>query len=247
MEEDGRQTGSVIRRGRPCVGPSDDTSRTASWAGLAVAWGGTALLVSPASRFLGPPGSIVTACFEQAVLWLLFIAVLVIVFAWEQERLSSLWLRPLEWQSFAWAAALVAASLLVLFPVTEWLRRTLGLPGYQAGMEAVLALPAWFRLVAAMTAGVVEETLFRGYSVTRLSRLTGSVWLAAGISVVASAMLHLPMWGPGPSLAFLVGGAATTAFFVWRRDLLAMMIAHAIIDTWGLVVTPDVSQWWVGN
>jgi len=158
---------------------------------------------------------------------------------------ASLWLRPLEWQSFAWAAALVAASILALFPATEWLRRALGLQGYGAGMESVLALPAWFRLVAAVTAGVVEETLFRGYSVTRLSRLIGRVWLAAAISVVASALLHLPMWGPGPSLSFLVGGAATTAFFVWRRDLLAMMIAHTAIDAWGLVVTPQLSQWWL--
>jgi membrane protease YdiL (CAAX protease family) len=111
-------------------------------------------------------------------------------------------------------------------------------------MEKALVLPIWFRVVAVVTAGIAEETLFRGYALTRLARLTGNLWLAAGLSALVFAALHFPVWGAGPSLAFFVGGLATTAFFIWRRDLLAMIIAHIAIDAWGLVVTPLYSQWW---
>ena len=34
------------------------------------------------------------------------------------------------------------------------------------------------------------------------------------------------------------------AFFVWRKDLLAMMIFHVSIDAIGLIVAPMLSEWW---
>jgi membrane protease YdiL (CAAX protease family) len=212
--------------------------------GLVVAWGGTAFLVSPAAGFFGNPASIVTKCLEQIALWLLFAAIVGIVVFWEKQPLASLWVRPLQWQSVAWGGLLFLASILFLFPATEWVRSALGLAGYEPGMDKALAFPIWFRVIAVVTAGIVEETLFRGYAVTRLARLTGSLWLAAALSATVFAALHLPVWGAGPSLAFLIGSAATTGFFIWRRDLLAMIIAHVAIDAWGLVVTPLYSEWW---
>jgi membrane protease YdiL (CAAX protease family) len=74
--------------------------------------------------------------------------------------------------------------------------------------------------------------------------LSGSPLLAISLSSVVFAALHYPVWGAGPSVAFFIGGLATTVFFVWRRDLLAMIFAHAAIDMWGLVITPAFSQWW---
>jgi membrane protease YdiL (CAAX protease family) len=111
-------------------------------------------------------------------------------------------------------------------------------------METALAYPLWLRVFAALTAGFVEETLFRGFAVTRVLQLTGSTLLAIGVSSAVYAALHLPVWGAGPSLGFFVGGLATTAFFVWRRDLAAMIIAHVALDMWGLVISPGLSRWW---
>jgi membrane protease YdiL (CAAX protease family) len=212
--------------------------------GLVVAWGGTAILVSPLVGFLGDSGSVATQCLEQGTLWLLFAAIIGIVVLWEKRPLASLWIQPPQWHSLAWAGLLVIVSILFLFPATEWVRRAAGLSGYAAGMEKALALPVWFRVWAVVTAGIVEETLFRGYAVTRLARLTGSVWLAGAVSTAVFAGLHLPVWGAGPSLAFLISGLAMTGFFIWRRDLLAMIMAHIAIDAWGFVVTPGYSKWW---
>jgi uncharacterized protein len=213
-------------------------------AGLSVAWGGTALLVSPFARSLGNPASVVSGLLGQAALWLLCAVVICVVVFWEGEPLASLWLRTLRWQTLAWAAVLIFGSIVLIFPFTEWVRKAAGLRGYAGGVETVLAYPVWFRIMAVITAGVVEEVLFRGYAVTRLARLTGSLSPAVVLSSLVFAALHLPAWGAGPSLAFFIGGLATTAFFVWRRDLAAMIIAHAAIDAWALVVTPTFSRWW---
>jgi hypothetical protein len=175
---------------------------------------------------------------------LVFAVVVSIVMLWEQQPLASLWLQPFRWQSVAWGVALTLALLRLVIPAREWLRRAAGLSGYAAGVERVLALPIWFRVVAVVTAGVVEETLFHGYAVTRLLLLTGSLWLAGMLAITVFAALHFPYWGAGPVLAFLVGDIVTTAFFIWRQDLLAMVVAHCAVDAWGLVVTPLYGEWW---
>jgi membrane protease YdiL (CAAX protease family) len=45
-------------------------------------------------------------------------------------------------------------------------------------------------------------------------------------------------------LAWFLGGLVVTAFFVWRQDLAAMMIAHAVVDLMGFVIVPSYSRWW---
>ena len=112
-------------------------------------------------------------------------------------------------------------------------------------MEQVIAFPVWYRSAAVICAGVVEELMFRGFTITRLARLTGSIWLAGAIAVLAFAALHVPMWGWGFAVGGLFGGAVTTAFFIWRKDLLAMMVFHAITDATGLLITPMFSEWWL--
>ena len=228
---------------RTCV----DRRKAAALTGVAIAWGGTALLVSPAARALSDPPGVAGALLGQALLWLIWIAVLAIVFFWEQESLASLWLR-FRWQSVGWAVVLIALHRWVLFPASEWLRQAVGVAGYEAGMETAMRLPAWARLIAVIGAGIVEETLFRGYAVTRLARLTGSVWVGGTIATAVFSALHIPVWGAGLAFtAFFVGGLPMTAFFIWRKDLLAMMIAHVAIDALGLVVDPMFGEWWKGR
>jgi uncharacterized protein len=221
---------------------SERRKAAASIIGLALVWGGTMLLISPAATLL--KNSILGACLGQGALWMLFSTTLMIVLFWEKQPIDSLWLKPLWWQSACWAAVLFFLNIFVLFPITDWFRTAFRLPGYAAGMEITLAFPVWLRIVAVITAGIVEETLFRSYTITRLGWLSGSTFLGAAVSVTAFAALHIPVWGVGPSMAFLLSGAVMTAFFLWKRDLLIMIIAHIAIDAWALIVTPHFSHWW---
>jgi hypothetical protein len=46
-------------------------------------------------------------------------------------------------------------------------------------------------------------------------------------------------WGWGPLPAFLISGSVATAFYLWRRDLLAVIVGHALTGAAGfLLLTP---------
>jgi membrane protease YdiL (CAAX protease family) len=223
------------------IAPSNNT---AVITGLAIAWGGTALLVCLLARDPDDPSRLPLALVGEALFWALAAAVVASVLFWEKQPLRSLWLQPFRWPSIAWGFFLVAVYYAMLFPFGEWVRRSAGLPGFGAGMDQVTRYPLWYRMIAVVGAGIGEEILFRGFSVTRLAMLTGRIWLAALVTLVGFCVLHVPLWGWGFALGGLVSGAAAMAFFIWRKDLLAMMIFHISTDAIGIVIAPIFSEWW---
>jgi membrane protease YdiL (CAAX protease family) len=165
-----------------------------------------------------------------------------VVLFWEQRPLASLGLQPLAWSSVAWGLALAAAQMWVVVPATLRLIRALGLLGFDSGIATVVAWPLWLRILAVVTAGVVEEALFRGYAIDRLAPFTGGMWPAGALSLAVFALVHLPMWGAGPVVSIAVTGGVATAFFLLRGDLLANIVAHVVTDAMGLIVVPYLSR-----
>lgn len=210
--------------------------------GLTVAWGGTVLLLSPVDRLLGAPDRLTTKVMEQLVLWVLFAVIIAVVRFWEKQPLASIGLRPFRWSSLAWGLILAATTIYVAMPSLTWALKAAGIPGFEAGMANLLVLPVWFRIVAVVTAGIVEDTLFLGYAFTRLTRITGSQWLAGIVAGAVFSLLHLPNWGVGPVLTYFVAVGLAMSFFAWRRDLLANIVAHTIVDGMGLVVIPALAS-----
>ena len=83
--------------------------------------------------------------------------------------------------------------------------------------------------LAVVRAGISEEVFYRGFAIERLQSITGSKWIAAGISLVLFAGFHFRQGWAGMLLA-LVLGAVLTAFYLWKRDLLANMVGHFLVD-----------------
>ncbi|HEV3041403.1 MAG TPA: hypothetical protein VHA33_26810 [Candidatus Angelobacter sp.] len=69
---------------------NSNNSRLPLFVGLGVALGGTALLVSPASRIVGDPAKLTTRVLYQLILWVLLGLVILIVTLWERRSLSSI-------------------------------------------------------------------------------------------------------------------------------------------------------------
>jgi membrane protease YdiL (CAAX protease family) len=44
----------------------------------------------------------------------------------------------------------------------------------------------------------------------------------------AFSLAHLPFWGATSALFTLVAGAALTALYLWKRNLVVNMLAHAL-------------------
>ena len=77
--------------------------------------------------------------------------------------------------------------------------------------------------------GISEEVLYRGYAIERLQSITGSKWIAAAISLILFAAFHFRQGLAGVVLAFVLG-AILTAFYLWKRNLVANITAHFLVD-----------------
>jgi membrane protease YdiL (CAAX protease family) len=140
--------------------------------------------------------------------------------------------------------ALLAGLLLGLFQLTQ--RRA----GPQLWELIITGKALYlFPLAAAfgmLTAGFTEEFFFRGFLQTRAEKATGSPWIAILLVTVAFGLYHVPYaylnpnWPTAGDLpaAFRVamvegalGGIILGAAYVfWKRNLLACIVLHGMID-----------------
>lgn len=195
----------------------------------------TIALVAPPLFAIVPPrlfGS-VPSLRSSVVLQLLYCGlvplIVWIVVRWERLPLSSIGMRGFRWSSIGWALVLWLLIGFVLPQLTGPMIVRFGSHGLQAGLQALSNYPEWFLVVVGATGGVIEETLYRGYAVERLVTLTGREWLGGAIVVAIFTLAHVPMWGLGFALAAdLPFAVVMTAFYLWRRDLVASALAHSV-------------------
>jgi membrane protease YdiL (CAAX protease family) len=158
--------------------------------------------------------------FAASVVW--------VVLRRERLPLRSIGVKRPTWSTLAGAILVALVALYVLPLATTPLIKLLGTEGLDAGLQRLAALPAWFRVFVGVTGGAVEELLYRGFAVERLAAMTGRRWLAGTLAALAFGFAHVPAWGLAFSLvADLPFGILMTAFYLWRRDLLANVLAHS--------------------
>jgi uncharacterized protein len=197
--------------------------------GLILALGGPALLAGPLPRLLGEKDARRTCLIDQLCRLALAAGVIAVVVRWEGRPLASLGWQGFAWESLAWGSMLAFIFVRVLVPAESRLLGRLGLAAEQ-GPVPLKPLPVPFLVFAAVVAGVAEETLFRGYAFARIAELTDSGIFAGLITVAVLAQAHLYRRGGGAAASFAINGGVLTAFFAWRHDLLANVIAHALTD-----------------
>ncbi|MFC7251506.1 CPBP family intramembrane glutamic endopeptidase [Halomicroarcula sp. GCM10025324] len=99
-------------------------------------------------------------------------------------------------------------------------------------------MPVQFGIV--VTAVVTEEILWRGYPIERLTELTGSVWVGAGVSGVVFLAVHFPAWGIVGAVPQAVFTLVLVGVYVWSRNVVACMISHGVINVLMILVLPRV-------
>jgi membrane protease YdiL (CAAX protease family) len=202
------------------------STRGWTYAGLAISLLGIPAIVT-AQRLLAPdPTASSGIVIRELAILAVTAFVLWIVVARERLPLSSIGLRfDHIGRSVGWGFGLAVVAFAVL---------AICLVGFSAldihygeGGAISRALPVTF--LAVLRAGISEEVLYRGFALERLQSLTGSKWLAAVITLVLFAAFHFRQGLPGVFLAFVLG-AVFTAFYLWKRDLLATITGHFLVD-----------------
>jgi membrane protease YdiL (CAAX protease family) len=213
--------------------PSDPQRWTVSLFGLALALGVPAL---PLGQWLSPGNGISARLGREAIWWVLAGMILLWVLRVERRSLSSIGLRPPTWRTFAWglgSSALMMATVMLSYAV---IFPALGLKMNIAAVHGLTQVPLWLQTATMVRAGVVEEILFRGYAIERLWALTGSIWVAAGLSAAVFVAVHISSWGYAQLIVVGFGAVILTLLYLFRRDLVSNMLAHFLTDFIGFML-----------
>ncbi len=133
---------------------------------------------------------------------------------------------------YAGGIAINTVCVLLIFPVLHLPRPSLSAFGdlqHHPGLYAYWLLMAWF------SAAIGEELQFRGFLWSRLERLCGGAnwaWIAALAG--QAAIFALGHGYQGPAGLIVTGGLGLVlggVYLAGRRNLVACMILHGLIDT----------------
>ncbi len=220
----------------------DSAPRRASlWtiAGLAcVLLGPLLATTAPMQRLYLMAGSGLASVFvAQSSLWVVLAAALACHLYGDRLPLSAVGLVRPRLRSILLGLGVGASVYVGLYAIAFVLWKN-GLFEAKAPASQILQWPLWLRLFMLITAGVAEEALYRGFAIERLTALTGRRWLAALIALAAFVAAHVPFWGLGAIATPIVGGGFFTLVYLWRRDLVACMVAHLAVDSVGLLLAP---------
>jgi membrane protease YdiL (CAAX protease family) len=211
--------------------PSEKNVLASSGAGKAVTWIGlglslfSMLIIRQVFRAVTPePGTALTLAREACMF---ASAGLLVWLVRKREALPltsiGIGTSPL-WKSLAWGVVIAIACIVpaaVMVKLTGY--------GHGAASQAFAKLPVWVLFVVVLRAGIVEELFFRGYAIERL-RAVGAGRIASW--AIPLAIFSAAHWTGGAAniLIALVLGGILTAFYLWRRDLVANMFGHFLVD-----------------
>jgi membrane protease YdiL (CAAX protease family) len=195
-----------------------------TWLGLFIALFGL-LVVRQAVSFVWPAPTFPAAVWKESLIWICAIALLVIVKCGEGLPFSSIGIGTSKWwKSLSWGIVLATVCLAVAAVLVALTHFNGGSTG-----EAFSKLPLWLVTLIVVRAGVVEELCYRGYAIERLNTLGLNRSVAAGVALLIFGIGH---WTGGWAniVIALVLGAILAGFYLWKRDLVANMIAHFLVD-----------------
>jgi CAAX protease family protein len=169
--------------------------------------------------------------------WLIFATIVAWVVLLERRDLASIGVRPFRW----WTVPLGLVAGTAILGASGILIGVLHLSSNTQFAGYLLSLPWPTRAMLVITAGVWEETAYRGYALERLASILGSKWLAGGVTVLCFAFAHIPAVGLDHILPVLIVSIFVTLLYLWRRNLVLNMVAHATVDAISLLALPFIA------
>lgn len=190
-----------------------------------------ALFALPLFAFLGRSFVEIGPVGELAVQWAVAAAVLGVAVAVEGQSLPDVGFRRPAWVDLGYLLAAAVAALLA-FAATDPVVEALGLRVADDAGAMTAGVNLGVALAGAVTVGVVEEVLFRGYAIERLLAYTERPLVAGGIAWGAFTAAHAVVWPAGNLLQIAAVAAVFTAVYVRRRTLVPVVGAHVLV--WGV-------------
>jgi len=202
----------------------------ATWVGLFGSLFGM-LIIREVVKRAYPAGGAGPSELREGLMFASAVGLLLLVTLWEKLPLTSIGLGTTRWwKSILWSLPLTVACLLAAGALIY-------LTNYGHGKTAASfdQLPLWLVTVIVLRAGIVEELFYRGFAIERLQAMGLGRWAAALIPLVIFSVGHWTGGAANILIAFVLG-AFLSLFYLWRRDLVANMFAHFLVDFLGNVM-----------
>jgi len=173
----------------------------------------------------------------EAFAWLYAAAVLAIALFWERRTPASIGLRRITLASLGFGIGALAAIYVVG-----------GIAGYvvyfvlheperaPAQVAALLGGSLLYALSLGVRAGVIEEIFFRGLAIEQLTVLTGRRRLSALIATSVFVLMHALFFDWVQLVPVAAISVVLAVLYLWRHDLWANIIAHAVVDCISLTI-----------
>jgi len=204
-----------------------------TWVGLAVALLGL-LVVRHAVLYFFHTLTVSAAIWTESLMWLLIAALCLIIRRGEKLPFSSVGLGRHRWtKSLGWGVVITIA-IIAFGSIADLIAVLVHYQDNEFGKQ-MLGLPVWILTLTCLRAGIGEELFYRGYAIERLQALGLSRFWAAAIPVLIFSFGHWTSGWPNIIVA-LMAGSVLAVFYQWRRDLLANMIGHFLVDFIGVVI-----------
>jgi CAAX protease family protein len=204
--------------------PSVAKISPATWAGLFLSLFAM-VVIRQAFVFFVPEITLGSAILKETLIWASAAVLILIIRRGERLSLRSIGLGTSRWwKSIAWSLVIAVTSAAVVGSLAY-----LTGYGHGPGSAAFEKLPLWLITAIVLRAGVVEELFYRGYAIERLRMVgLGRFW-SVTIPLVIFSLGH---WSGGAAniLIAFAAGLILTGFYLWRRDLVANMVGHGLVD-----------------
>ncbi|MGO8997576.1 MAG: CPBP family intramembrane glutamic endopeptidase [Polyangiaceae bacterium] len=199
-----------------------------TYAGLAIALFGIPATTATFRLLTGETHSNLQLATRELTLFALVGILLLLVTRAERQPLSSIGLRFDRPGRSILRGLILGVVMLVLSVALYLVLPKIGLHVGGSGSHPFVPAIAVVTLHM-LRAAVAEEIFFRGYAIERLEKLTGSPWIASLASLLVFASSHY-VQGLGGIVGALVLGGVMTVYYVKRRDLLANVTGHFLVD-----------------
>ena len=177
---------------------------------------------------LGVTNTDLSTLSTMGIHWALALLVLGIALRGEGLSLSQLGFRRPSRIDIGYIIVTSAAILLV-YSVTPPLIEALGLPVSESGGLVETSTGIGVAIAYAITIGIVEEVLYRGYPIERLLAYTDSSLVAGGVTWLVFTAAHAMTWPLGSLLQTSVVAAVLTVVYLRRRTLVPVVGAHVLV------------------
>lgn len=218
----------------------EETLTTNLLAVLVALLGPAMVIVARAAFFFGRTGW-APRLRAAVVLWGVAALALWLTIGFGRHSSASIGLMTFNFASLGWGILFGIAGL-ATFPFQIALAKAMHRPpAPPEALEALAEVPLLGRIFLLLTAGLVEEFLFRAVPITLLHELTGSIALAIGVPLVAFVLMHRSSWGALHLIFVALAGAILTVAFL-IGGFWAAVIAHLLVDMPLMLTAPSLAK-----